>query len=172
MAAVVRLAGMLALVLSWSCTYIAPPIRLQGSPRDLERLAGEWSGDYTGNHDHRRYGSITFKLVAGESQAHGDVLMIPEGLNRPYEPYDAGESQTQSHVASRSPTALSIRFVNVSDGSVTGVLDPYWDPDRMTVATSTFRGQLTDNVIAGTFTTKYANGSAETGGQWKVTRKR
>ena len=172
MVPIVRVLGILTAVLSWSCTYIAPPIRLQGSPADLERLAGEWWGEYVGDRDHGRRGTITFKLIAGENHAHGDVLMVPEGDNRPYRPYQAGEFTAQPPDVTHTTPVLSIRFANVFDGSVAGVVDPYWDPDRKTEATATFRGRLADNVIEGTFTTRYANGAAETGGRWKVTRKR
>ncbi len=172
MSAIVRTClGALALALSWSCTYVAPPIQLYGSPADLEALTGEWWGEYIGDRDHNRSGTITFRLVAGENHAHGDVLMVPEGTDRAYQPYQG----TEVHSAAGEPVhvarALSVRFVDAADGMISGELDPYWDPARRTGARATFRGRLKGHEIEGTFTTRYANGAAETGGRWKVVRK-
>jgi hypothetical protein len=51
-----------------------------------------------------------------------------------------------------------------------GSLDPYWDPDRSTQATTTFEGALADDSVEGTFTARYESGASPTRGQWKVTR--
>ena len=162
----------LTLLLAGSCASLAPPIRVQGSARDLERLSGQWRGEYVGDHDHRRRGTISFKLIAGEDYARGDVVMTPEGLDQPYHRYQSSDPGAPRTEPSHASPVLTIRFVAIEDDEVHGVLDPYWDPDRLTEASATFHGRLRDNVIEGTFTTTYASGTAKTGGQWKVVRGR
>jgi len=161
-------------VSSWvaaSCAFVAPRIEVAGTRGDLERLSGEWRGEYIGDRDHGRRGTIVFKLVAGEDHAHGDVVMIPEGRDRPYQRYQGDEQRPAPDLTPRS-RVLEIRFVNALDDTVTGVLEPYWDPDRRTRASATFHGQLRDHTIEGRFTTTYANGDADTGGRWHVERQR
>jgi hypothetical protein len=142
-----------------ACVFHGPPVPVTGRPGDLEQLAGEWSGDYVGDHDHRRRGTIAFHLQAGATQAYGSVIMTPEGLGRAYQ-------------RAESPRTLTIRFVHADGGTLVGALDAYWDPDRQSEATATFRGRLIDaRTIEGTFTTRYATGAADTAGTWHVTRR-
>src|SRR5262245_55691648 len=89
--------GIFAMVVLCGCSYAAPPVRLSGVPRDFDRLAGEWVGEYIGDRDHRRQGSISFKLVAGEDHAHGDVLMTAAGFDHPYEPYRGDDFYPRPH---------------------------------------------------------------------------
>ena len=159
-----------ALVFLAGCTFMAPRIEVAGTPGDLERLSGEWRGEYIGDRDHGRRGTIVFKLVAGENHAHGDVVMIPEGRTQPYQRYQGDEQRAPAQEVAQRSRVLEIRFVNALDDTVSGVLEPYWDPDRRTRASATFRGQLKHNTIEGAFTTTYANGDADTGGRWHVRR--
>ena len=48
---------------------------------------------------------------------------------------------------------LTIRFVRASEGAISGMLDPYWDPDRNCEARTVFSGTLVDWSIEGTLTT-------------------
>jgi hypothetical protein len=137
-----------------------------GSPADVESLAGEWTGTYT-SLDGGREGSIWFKLVSGEDHAHGDVLMTPQGRSQAYARYKPGEKPGQSGASQ----FLSIRFVAVSKGEVSGALEPYWDPDCDCQAQTTYRGRQFENVFEGTFVTRLANGSTATG-QWTAVRQR
>jgi hypothetical protein len=157
------------------CGYVAPEVQVQGPVQDLDRLAGEWQGEYVGDPAHGRRGSISFKLVAGEGHAHGDVLMIPAGQTAPYgrRPGRVDADTPPVERTERAPDPiLTIRLVLANGRTVTGVLDPYWDPDRSTEATTTFQGVLTDDTIQGTFTTAYASGAARTAGTWTVKRRR
>ena len=157
--------AVLLTVWSYGCA-LAPPIELEGPPADLERLVGQWEGRYTGGRDSRS-GRIAFTLVAGEDHAHGDVLMIPEGSERGYSRYP-GRSVEPSEQFSQ---ILTIRFVRASGGSVSGSLDPYWDPDAHCTAYATFRGSVRDNVMQGTFTSTCDNGLVPAMGRWKVVRR-
>ena len=164
-------AGVL-LTLTSSCASLAPPIRVQGTARDLERLSGQWRGEYVGDHDHRRRGTISFTLTAGEDFARGDVVMTAEGLDRPYQRYQGSNPGAPPSEPVHASPVLTIRFVAIEEDTVHGELDSYWDPDRLTDASATFHGRLRDNVIEGTFTTRYASGTANTGGRWRVVRGR
>lgn len=155
-----------------ACTYAPPPIRVYGVPSDVERLAGQWSGEYRGEPSHPRSGSIAFTLRAGTHEAAGDVLMVPQGAS-PYERYNGNDELRRGEQGYVAPThVLSIRFADVDGGLISGRLDNFWDPDHKTSAYSIFSGRVTDDVIEGTFTTIFANGDANTRGHWKVRRNR
>ena len=145
------------------CAYVSPPVTVVGSQPAVRELAGEWWGDYRSEGPIERRGSIHFTLIAGEDHLHGDVLMTPAGSNRPYGRF-AGEPGTRQMPA--TPESLSIRIVRVGDGAIRGDLEPYWDPDRETTATTTLR----EDTIAGTFVTTFASGALEARGRWRVSR--
>ena len=172
MTAMIRsLFGAVALVLTASCAFNGPPVPVAGSAADLEQLAGEWRGNYFGDVNHARRGTVMFRLVAGEDHAHGDVVMTAEGLDRPYQAYQPGQSIGSPQAVARSTRALAIRFVRAADGMVSGALETYWDPERRADARTVFRGKFVDSeTIVGTFTTRYGTGTAATGGTWRVTR--
>ena len=155
-----------------ACSYVPPPIRVYGTPGDVERLAGRWAGEYRGEPSHPRSGSIAFTLRAGTHEAAGDVLMAPQGAT-PYERYYEDDELRRGEEGRAAPVhVLSIRFADVDGGLISGRLDNFWDPDHKTSAYSIFSGRLTDDVIEGTFTTIYMNGDANTRGHWRVRRDR
>jgi hypothetical protein len=160
-AAVRTLPAAAALTVAMGCASLAPPFPVYATPGDLERLSGDWRGEYIGDHDHGRQGTIALRLMAGENHAHGTIVMIPAGL-------DQHPPASRAHF----DRVLAIRFVTASDDTLSGAVEPYWDPDRRTRAFSTFRGRLTGDTIEGIFNTKYDSGFPETTGWWKVRRTR
>jgi hypothetical protein len=166
-----RIAALLVAItvfLASACHYMGPAVRVYGSPRDLEALVGQWSGEYVGDLFHGRGGSIFFALTAGEQHAHGDVLMTPE-RGAPYVRYhEEDEAIRGSRFA--HDEVLTIQFVTAQDGRVTGRLDPYWDPERNAEAVTVFTGQLDGDRIEGTFTASYSRGIPSTSGRWTVRR--
>jgi hypothetical protein len=151
-----------------ACAFNPPPVPIDAPAGDLERLAGQWTGTYErANAD--RAGSIEFNLVAGEDHAHGDVVMIPAGSRRPYQSFREGRIAGDRFDAVHE---LTIRFVAVDAGEITGELDPYRDPDCDCRAYTRFRGRLHDDVVEGTFVTRTARDAGPVPGHWKVTRKR
>jgi hypothetical protein len=159
---------LLVVLLTSGCAFM-PPVRLEGTPADLEMLSGQWNGEYTSPALGRR-GSIEFKLVAGQNQASGSVLMIPQASGRPYE-RGSLEHPPESSGGQPSSQLLTIRFVRASAGTISGMLDPYWDPDRNCEARTVFNGNLIERTIEGTFTTTFDCGAGEASGRWHVTRK-
>ena len=96
--------------------------------------------------------------------------MIPQGSGRPY------QRSTLEHPprgAAGLPDAqiLTIRFVRVSGGAISGMLDPYWDPDRNCEARTVFSGTLVDWSMDGTFRTTFDCGAGEATGHWHALRR-
>jgi hypothetical protein len=141
---------------------------VEGPPADIEALAGTWRGEYRGETTGRS-GTISFTLVAGEDHAHGDVVMTPRGGSRPHaswrDPLDDPGRPGASEV-------LTIKFVFVEGGEVTGVLDPYVDPDCRCRANTRFQGRRRGDVIEGTYTTRTGPKEEPDRGVWKVRRAR
>jgi hypothetical protein len=165
-------ATLTGLIVSAGCASVSPPIRLVGSDAEIRALAGEWSGEYVSDGVHSRRGSISFTLIAGEGDAHGDVLMIPEGFTNAYERYRGQPGPPSALSPHQASETLTVQFVRVGDGQVSGVIDPYWDPDRECEASTTFEGRVRELEIEGTFRSTYSKPLAETTGHWKVTRRR
>ena len=148
-----------------ACGASRSPVPLVGASADVSALAGEWAGDYS-SAESGRSGSITFTLRAAGDSAFGDVIMIPSAWGRPLMPY----RQTVAGNQSPETTVLTIRFVRVQQGHVSGTLDPYADPQTSARLLTTFSGELNGNTIAGTYTTRLPSGETQTG-RWSVQRR-
>jgi hypothetical protein len=143
-----------------ACASNAPGIAVTSSDFDVNPLLGEWHGDYKGS-ETGRSGTIAFTLRAGEANASGNVVMIPNA-----NPNASGQAVMRE--------VLTIHFVRKEGGSVTGTLDPYGDPECGCQVSTTFQGTFTDaRTIEGTYTTVPSKpGTGVTTGTWKVTRLR
>jgi len=71
---------------------------------------------------------------------------------------------------------LTISFVRVAAGRVSGTLAPYADPETGAKLFTTFEGRMSGDTIAGSYTTHVAGaggGAADTQtGEWTVTRRK
>ena len=152
---------------STSSQSVAPEVPVAASQTDLKSLVGKWEGEYSSQATGRS-GSIVFELTAGASEARGDVLMIPRGSNRPLAP----EPQSPEETLRTMPQVLTIHFVNAQAGVISGVLDPYRDPDCDCRVDTNFVGTLKGDVIEGTFSSLLSRGGVTTTGVWKVTRQK
>jgi hypothetical protein len=150
-----------------ACGASRSPVPVVGAASDISSLAGEWVGDYSSAQSGRS-GSISFTLRAATDSAFGDVVMIPAGLGRPLQPW-RGDNVTGGAQAPAS-TVLTIRFVRVEQGHVSGTLDPYADPQTGDRLLTTFSGELKGNTVGGTYTTRLASGETQTG-RWTVQRR-
>ena len=150
-----------------SCGRRTPGIQVTSTDFDLAPLVGQWRGTYSSSVTGRA-GTIAFTLLAGESSASGNVVMIP----RPDSLLTPAEREMVSTVSSSDRTVLKIHFVRKEGGNLNGTLDPYQDPDCACRVTTTFQGSFRDErTIEGTFTTvPGAPGGSVTGGTWRVTR--
>ncbi len=159
---------LLSLTAVSACTPL-PRVALVATPADLEVLAGDWVGEYESAALARR-GSLEFKLKAGTDQASGAVLMIPRGRTQPYQAEPHGEAVPRGGDPFRTEF-LTIRFIRAVNGSITGQLDRYWDPDRECYATTVFHGFTGDGVVEGTFRTIFERGAGDATGNWRAVRR-
>jgi hypothetical protein len=149
--------------------HSTPPgaVPIAGEAAAISRLAGTWQGSYQ-SPAVGRAGSILFTLTAGEDHAHGDVVMVPNGANRPLRPAPAtGVSAMDS---TQLAQVLTVEFVRAAGDSVMGTLAPYADPDCNCSTAAAFRGKLDGNRIRGTFVATQSVGRSMSG-TWEVRRK-
>ncbi|MFN2636414.1 MAG: hypothetical protein ABR585_05280 [Gemmatimonadaceae bacterium] len=142
------------------CALKSQPIELTSNDFDLSPLVGQWNGVYS-NPETGRHGTISFTLRAGETNASGNVVMLP---------LDATGSPAAS--SNSSGQVLTIHFIRKESRNVVGTLDPYVNPDCSCKVTTTFHGTFADaKTIEGTFAiTPADNSHPPTGGNWRVTR--
>lgn len=163
-----RFAALGLLVAVAGCAPL-PTVALQATPADLELLAGEWEGEYESAALGRR-GIIEFTLKAGTDEARGDVVMVPNGRRMPYRPQ---RYEDVPHSAPLSASEiLTIKFIRSADGSIAGMLDRYWDPDRECFANTAFNGRLGVGIVEGTFRTTFECGTGDATGTWSAAKKR
>ena len=160
-------AGALGLALA-GCSGVAqepePAVAVAGPATELTALAGEWSGQYwspvTG-----RSGCIHFRLDASSAAAWGEVTMFPATVEHGVVG-EAHEAAGRQHAARQ----LTIRFVRLADGRVTGNLDPYPDPECGCLLSTTFEGRVDGGVIAGDYVARAGGAHPHTSGSWRVER--
>jgi hypothetical protein len=144
------------------------PVPVVGAQADVTSLAGNWLGDYEADNA-SRHGSVEFDLKAGSDTAFGDVLMIPRGWDRSVEPEDRpGAAQQEVKL----PQPLTIRFVQVSHGEISGELDRYRDPDCGCLLRTVFIGRLAGDTLSGRYESYHQDGGPPTTGRWKAVRRK
>jgi hypothetical protein len=175
-----RFMTLLAVSLPFSllaCAAKHAPVPLVGEHADVSALIGQWSGDYS-SAESGRAGSISFTLRAAADSAFGDVIMVPSGTGKPLVPWrpqdqtNPGAQVTQPTGANQSPqtTVLTIRFVRVESGHVSGTLAPYAEPQSGARLLTTFTGEVKGNSITGSYSTLLPSGETQTG-RWSVERR-
>jgi hypothetical protein len=148
-----------------ACASSRSPVPVVGTASDVSALTGDWAGDYSSAQSGRS-GSISFTLRASGDSAFGDVVMVPKGYGRALVPWTGPNA---AGMASQSASVLTIRFVRVQSGHVSGTLDPYADPQTGERLLTTFNGDIKGNTIEGTYTTRLPSGDTQTG-RWSVQR--
>ena len=150
-----------------ACASSPAPVPVVSRDGDLSLLEGEWKGEYDAP-SVGRHGSIVFKLAAGADTAYGSVLMVPRGWSQPLGPL--GNPAFEAHDAP-TPELLTISFVRLARGEVSGILDPYADPECDCAVYTTFTGQLVaPDVIEGTFVSRHGRTTTTYSGTWRVVR--
>lgn len=148
------MAGLLAILAG--CAAPGSPVPVRGETAHLDgRWVGQYHSDLSG-----RSGSIVFTLAAGQDTARGDVIMIPASR---------GNVATAPGEGWRSEV-LTIEFVEIRNGEVSGRLDPYRDPECGCLVTTVFTGRLRGEVLEGTFRTYHRADEHVVEGRWRVER--
>lgn len=162
---IVTLVASLAFLLI-SCASSEPgPVQVIGVPEDLVALTGEWAGTYESGVTSRS-GNITFHLTENPEGAHGDVLMVP----RQELVYNNAPRPPHSMISSAS--VLSIEFVRIAGGEISGKIAPYPDPEVPEATLEThFTGRVDGEWIEGTFVTYSDHGVSPRRGTWRAHRK-
>jgi len=146
------------------CSGSQSPVPVVGREADVSQLAGDWSGEYS-SVESGRSGSIVFKLVAGTDSATGEVVMTPQWLTR-----QGGNAQPGPTTQPVSQP-LTISFVRVSGGQVSGALQPYPDPNCGCTLHTTFVGRLQADTLQGTYSSVHEQTRDVQKGRWRVVRK-
>ena len=157
-----------ALLAACSSAPPPPPVSVDANQKDLNSMAGDWSGEYFSG-DTGRTGSIRLTLDAEQGAVSGTVLMFPKGRSSAMEP--ANRQASPSTSAPRGGQPLSIRFILIEDGMVSGTLEPYKDPECDCLLSTTFTGRVHGDVIEGSFVSHGGPAHVTQDGRWKVTRK-
>lgn len=155
------------LFLLMSCASSEPArVPLIGVAEDLVPLAGEWAGAYESAVTSRS-GSIIFHLTENPEGAHGDVLMVPkQELIHNEDPHRTPRGMMSS------ASVLTIEFVRVTGGEISGRIAPYPDPEMPEATLETrFIGHVKGDWIEGTFVTYSDRGVSPMRGTWRVRRK-
>jgi hypothetical protein len=163
----VRVPFLSIMAVAWfACSGSQTPVPVVGAQSDISSLAGEWTGEYW-SAETGRSGSILFNLTSGTDSASGDVVMSPQ--------FAAGARAAQSPAAPVPPPnsqTLTINFVRVTGGQVSGSLAPYTDPSCNCPLHTTFIGRLKADTLEGTYASRHEQGSDAQQGHWRVVRKR
>jgi hypothetical protein len=164
-----RWTSLLLAAFTWpalACAAASPgTVPVQGSPPEISALAGEWNGEYESS-ESGRSGSIMFRLTVGSDTARGDVVMVPRVA------VQQGYLEQGSSTRPTSMPPLTVSFMRAERGTVSGVLDPYEDPECRCAAYTTFTGRVRGDRIEGTYATRTAASARYTLGRWSVTRGR
>lgn len=148
-----------------SCGGSQTPVPVVGREADISQLTGEWDGEYS-SVESGRSGSIVFKLAAGSDSATGEVLMTPQWRTR------QGGGNVQPGPTTQPVTQpLTIRFVRVAGGQVSGALAPYPDPNCGCTLHTTFVGRLQGDTLQGEYSSVHEQTRDVQKGRWRVVRK-
>ena len=151
----------------FGCASVPPPeVPVVASSEDASRLAGTWRGIYSSALS-RRSGTIRFVLDAGNATdtAFGDVLMFPASQRLDAHP------RARPGPFGLPPQHLTIRIVSLEGNRVLGALAPYRDPECGCLVSTVFLGNLSGNVIEGTYLSEGSQFHLGHSGQWRVTRR-
>jgi hypothetical protein len=156
-----RVPCFLVLAAAVGCRATVAPVPVEGT---IERLVGEWSGDYF-NTDSGRRGSILFRLEAGKDTAQGDVLLTPNAAYSAPPKADEPWWKTSSQL-------LRISFVRCDVDAVSGWMKPYPDPETGELTYTEFTGVIQRDTLRGRYVAVVEVTGRKTTGTWTVVRRR
>ncbi len=150
-----------------ACATLPAPVPLVADPEGKRLLAGEWVGQYE-NPATGRSGSITFLLHqhADTTECRGDVLMIPRGASDPRPTQEAIGEQSAPEMR-----VLRIDQLTVMGDQLSGIIEPYRDPETGNPINTRFDGQIVGDRISGQLISAGGKTGPQAVGTWEVTRR-
>lgn len=142
------------------------PVAVEGEPRDVLALAGEWRGEFLDLNNHRS-GEIVFRLPSGGATGRGSVTFAT--------PAATPACPDLIHPQSAGPlarTVVRIGRLAVQEGSVGGWLAPYRDEQRGCWVDTWFMGRLVGDRLEGSFFAHPSVGDTVRAGTWWAARVR
>jgi hypothetical protein len=150
------------------CAASRPPaVPVSSASGGIRQLDGEWQGDFWSSQT-GRHGRIWFKMAAGADSATGQVLMF---LRTPSQAVWRGAGSPGETKRPAETEWLTIRFVEVEGGSVSGEIEPYTDPLCSCLVRTSFLGRLEGRKLDGTYTSRAVAREYQSGGHWSAQRK-
>lgn len=139
-------------------------IATSGDKTGMKALAGRWIGEYkskvTGRH-----GYISFALSGDKNKAVGGISMVSAKKGKSGKP--GSVTRRLSGGEKRKP--LTITFVEIEGGKVSGKVSPFFEPKYNSMVHSVFEGTLYGGeVLEGTFTSTIADTGSSYSGTWRV----
>lgn len=167
-------AGCLLLTLASGCAIVHPAVPVVGGAEATVALIGVWEGSYhspsTG-----RSGAIHFELAAEPdsmtgARAAGEVVMTYFDSSVSFYPPYYHDHAPGSQGPHLETAVLTIRFVHVGDGRVSGTLDPYPNPECGCTLRTMFEGMVKEGTIEGIFVARSPEHGHVQRGTWRVVR--
>jgi hypothetical protein len=149
------------------CNPVSPPspVRLEGDPADIRRLAGTWQGEFLSN-ETARIGKIFLELRAESDTAYGKIT-----FNRVVPITTCSDmSRPQAPTSVVVPVVLRLGGLATSGRGVGGWIRPYRDPDLACWMDTWFEGRLRRDTLRGTFYSRRTDIDTVRAGTWWAAR--
>jgi hypothetical protein len=140
------------------------PITVEGAPRDVRSLVGEWRGEFL-DQNTRHSGTILFRLLR-DGVGQGNVTFVSPSPP----PLCPDLMRPNAAVGETGRTVLRIARLAVGAGSIGGSLAPYRDEQRSCWVDTWFMGRLLGDRLEGSFFVHPAAGDTIRVGTWWATR--
>ena len=162
------LVGLLAVGLASGCGTVQSPVRVFAGKTELQKLAGDWFGEYVSATTGRQ-GYISFSLKAGTDSAYGSIVMMAPQMEERNQPFLYND---EPRFSLKPVRILTMNFVVVDGNHVRGTLEPYLDLQCNCTVSTIFDGLLQGDDIAGTYTSMGSSTGTVTNGIWNVKRRK
>ena len=131
---------------------------------DMQALDGRWIGEYKSD-EVKRKGYISFALSAEKHKAIGGISMVSGDKQKVGRP----GSSTRRRSGGQKREPLTITFVEIEDGKVSGKVTPFFDPSLKSEIHTVFEGQLYgEEILEGTFSSIIMSNGSSYSGTWRV----
>ena len=159
--------GSIASIMFGCALTSTPDIKeVSGTTFDIAQLTGTWEGNFDSTVT-QRSGTITLELnQEGQREVGSILLQYQKKHPKVHAPKGHNIKKTGTYTKTKP---LSVEFIAIEDGKISGTVTPYLDPIFSRKIFSTYEGKLIGNRIEGTYTSRIGqNGNSFTGSWWAV----